>query len=76
MQVQVRAKNSSALTERVARSVHERTSGTIRGLRVDVLDGHVVLSGKTSSYYNKQLATHAALQSVDDLPLTNEIQVG
>ena len=75
MQVQIRAENARVLADRVARSVLTRTSGTVRNLRVDVQDGQMVLTGRTSSYYNKQLATHAALELIDDLVLANEIQV-
>ena len=63
------------IADTVERYVRLRTGGTIRGLRVDVQDGEVLLSGRTSTYYNKQLATHAALDVSSNLPLTNEIEV-
>lgn len=63
------------IADTVERYVRLRTGGTIRGLRVDVQDGEVLLSGRTSTYYNKQLATHAALDAANELSLTNEIQV-
>ena len=63
------------IADTVERYVRLRTGGTIRGLRVDVQDGEVLLSGRTSTYYNKQLATHAALDAANELALTNEIQV-
>ncbi len=63
------------IADTVERYVRLRTGGTIRGLRVDVQDGEVLLSGRTSTYYNKQLATHAALDAANELALTNEIEV-
>ena len=63
------------IAETVERYVRLRTGGTIRSLHVEVHDGEVILTGRTSKYYNKQLATHAALDATDDLSLTNDIQV-
>ena len=59
----------------VERYVRLRTGGTIRNLKVEVVDGEVLLTGRTSTYYNKQLATHAALDAVEELSLTNDIEV-
>ncbi len=75
---------SSELTELVERVIRNRTGGQIRELRVDVFNGEVVLNGQTSTYYTKQLATHAALDAVEkeivgreipSLTLTNDIRV-
>lgn len=63
------------IADTVERYVRLRTGGTIRGLRVEIQDGEVLLSGRTSTYYNKQLATHAALDAAQELTLTNDIQV-
>lgn len=63
------------IADTVERYVRLRTGGTIRSLRVEVSDGEVILSGRTSTYYNKQLATHAALDAASKLSLTNEIEV-
>ena len=63
------------LADTVERYVRLRTGGTIRSLHVEVHGGGVLLSGRTSTYYNKQLATHAALDAANDLSLTNEIEV-
>lgn len=63
------------LKETLERLVQTRTGGMVRGLRVDVLDGEVILSGRTSTYYAKQLATHAALNAVDPITVTNAIEV-
>ncbi len=63
------------LAELVEQSVQCRTGGRIRGLRVQVLDGCIVISGRTSTYYNKQLVTHAAMEAADDLMVMNEVEV-
>lgn len=63
------------LADTVERYVRLRTGGTIRSLHVEVSAGEVILSGHTSTYYNKQLATHAALDAASELSLTNEIEV-
>jgi hypothetical protein len=52
-----------------------RLGQPVRGLRVDVKDQHLVLSGRAPSYYAKQLAQHVAM-NVSPLPLANEIEVG
>jgi hypothetical protein len=64
-----------ALADRVERLVRERTSGLIRGLRIEVTPGEIVLNGRASTYYAKQLATHAALDACEHLTLTNDIEV-
>ncbi len=63
--------------------VHQRTNGGVRDLRVDMTSGGLVLTGRTNTYYTKQLATHAALDVVDPqsdsgpnrVALTNAIEV-
>ncbi len=63
------------IADTVERYVRLRTGGTIRSLHVEVHDGEVLLSGRTATYYNKQLATHAALDAASEMSLTNEIEV-
>ena len=63
------------LLEQVEQAVHTRTGGRIRGLRVSVNDGCLVVSGRTSTYYNKQLVTHAIRDTVDDIAVQNEVEV-
>lgn len=47
----------------------------VRDLRVRVADGGLVLQGRTSTYYAKQLAQHAAT-AVSGLPVrSNDIKV-
>ena len=64
-----------SLAELIERHVRSRTGGQIRGLRVEVINGEVILSGRTSTYYTKQLATHAARDAAENLLLANEIEV-
>jgi len=63
------------LADRVERTVRCRTGGRIRDLRVQLFGEDVVLSGVTSTYYAKQLATHAALDELGGGQLTNSIEV-
>ncbi len=61
--------------ERIEHFVHLRTNGMVRDLNVEVVGGTVVLTGRTATYYNKQLATHAVLSTMSDVVLTNDIEV-
>lgn len=64
------------LAERIEQAVQTRTGGRIRGLHVRVSDGDIVISGRTSTYYIKQLVTHAAMEATEDLLVVNEVEVG
>lgn len=59
----------------VERAVQTKTAGRIRGLRVHIDDGCLVVSGRTSTYYTKQLATHAVRDMDLDLSVQNDIEV-
>ena len=63
------------LLELVERAVHVKTGGRIRGLSVRVDGGRLIVSGKTSSYYNKQLVTCAVQRAAEDMSLRNDIEV-
>lgn len=63
------------LAETVKREVHERTSGKIHGLRVEVRESTVRLQGRCSTFYCKQLAQHAAMALIGEGTLINEIEV-
>ena len=63
------------IEELVEREVRIRTSGRIRQLEVRVVDGQVVIRGRTSTYYAKQLVTHAALETAEELGVMNEVEV-
>ena len=60
----------------VERVIQSRTSGAIRELQVTLTEqGQVVLSGRTTTYYAKQLASHAAMNAAKDVAVSNEIEV-
>lgn len=63
------------LAEQIELAVQSKTGGRVRGLRVHIVDGCVIISGRTSTYYNKQLVTHAAMEAVDDALVMNEVEV-
>lgn len=65
--------NEDQLAE-LERKIASRTAGRIRDLRVEAVDDLVILSGRTNTYYVKQLASQIAL---DDAPfeLQNAIEV-
>ncbi|MBA3313352.1 MAG: hypothetical protein M3552_10710 [Planctomycetota bacterium] len=71
----VRGRKSDLVVESVERVVRMRTGGMIRGLHVEVGEGRVTLTGRTSCFYNKQLATHAALEALVGQTLSNLIEV-
>jgi hypothetical protein len=75
MEVQTFPDSQRVLIDRVERLIRQRTSGLIRGLRVEVCPGEVILSGRAATYYAKQLATHAALDACENFTLTNDIEV-
>lgn len=67
--------NPEALAEQIQQVVQTRTGGRVRGLRVQVVDRYVIVSGQTSTYYNKQLVTHAAMEAADDALVQNDVEV-
>ncbi|MCA9114301.1 MAG: hypothetical protein KDA79_04395 [Planctomycetaceae bacterium] len=68
--------SSVEISLQVERLVQERTNGQIRNLRVDVADSYIVLTGRATTYYAKQMATHAAFEMLmEDFSLRNEIDV-
>lgn len=66
----------TSLLDRIERYVHSRTSGMIRDLRIEEDAGRIVISGRSSTYYVKQLATHGAQAAADGITLKNDVQVG
>ena len=75
MELDTLFKSEQSLADRVERLVRQRTSGLIRDLKVEVLPGEIVVTGRASTYYAKQLATHAALDACDHFTLTNDSEV-
>jgi hypothetical protein len=76
MVVSIRSGATESLESQITRLVQSRTGGRIRGLSVVVIDRDVIISGRTTTYYLKQLATHAALDLTGQFAsLTNDIAV-
>ncbi|HTI52328.1 MAG TPA: BON domain-containing protein [Planctomycetaceae bacterium] len=75
MEIDTLPNSQQALADRIDRQVRQRTTGLIRDLKIEVLPGEVLLTGRAATYYAKQLATHAALDACDHLTLTNDIEV-
>jgi hypothetical protein len=77
--MRLRAENPSAdvdaVSQRIERIVRLRTASRIHNLRVDVQGSDVILTGMAPTYYVKQLATHAALDEIEQRTLTNDIDV-
>lgn len=77
MTVSIRSNVTETLADQITRLVQSRTGGRIYGLFVDVTGNDVIISGRASTYYVKQLATHAALDVAGQFStLTNDIMVG
>lgn len=75
MKLQTYDEAQCLISESIERSVRMRTGGTIRDLRVEVDDGAILITGRAPTYYTKQLATHAVFETVEDVCLTNDIEV-
>jgi len=67
---------SMTLTERVETRVRESTHGRIRNLRVEEVQGRVVVRGHVPSHHTKQLALHGALELLSGDRFTSKITVG
>jgi hypothetical protein len=77
MSVSIRSGTAESLEDQIVRLVQSRTGGRIDGLNVVMSGGDVIISGRTTTYYLKQLATHAALDLAGQFTgLTNDIAVG
>ena len=75
MAIDAQTCTSHALVERIEYYIQSRTNGMVRDLTVDIFEREVVISGRTTTYYTKQLATHAVLGSLTDVNLKNNIEV-
>ncbi len=76
MPVSIHSTVAESLAEKIAHLVQSRTGGRIQALNVEVIGTDVIISGRTTTYYVKQLATHAALDLAGEFAsLTNDIAV-
>lgn len=68
-------KPEPTLADRVEQLIRQRTTGLVRELKIEVLPGEILVTGRAATYYAKQLATHAALEACEHFTLTNDIEV-
>jgi osmotically-inducible protein OsmY len=66
---------SPQLQSELEAHVANRTARRIRNLAIEVDQGRVVLRGRTSSYYVKQLAQHGVRELLPQVSLENSIVV-
>jgi hypothetical protein len=66
---------AAQLLEELERQITLKTAGRIRDLRVEATNQAIILTGRTSTYYIKQLATQIALDGNALLALQNAIEV-
>jgi hypothetical protein len=64
-----------SLTETIAVRVATQTGRRVKNLTVEVCGGRIILRGRTSSYHVKQLAQHAAQETLPNTELENAIVV-
>ncbi|WP_437192389.1 hypothetical protein [Planctomicrobium sp. SH527] len=60
---------------RLEQRISHQTAGRIHNLRVQAVGEGILLSGRTNTYYAKQLATQIALDADSSLLLKNSIEV-
>ncbi|MBN1853539.1 MAG: hypothetical protein JW829_12480 [Pirellulales bacterium] len=63
------------LAARIRQRIQAQTCGRVRNLVVTVNGSHVILQGRCSTFYSKQLAQHAAMGVLEDEVLVNDIVV-
>ncbi len=69
---------SANLERTVEQKIHERTFRRVLNLRVELINGQILVHGSARSYYVKLLALEAArevLASTCSIPLNVDIQV-
>lgn len=55
--------------------VTRRLYGSVRGIRVQRSSTHLLIHGRTDSYYIKQLAQSILMEYADGMPVINKIRV-
>ena len=63
------------LADRIRVDICILTHDSVHNLEVSVTDSAVVVSGRTSRYYYKQLSTRAVIGATADLDIQNQIDV-
>ena len=67
--------NSPSLSELI-RFIHRQTQQQVRELAIHQRENRLVVTGRTATYYAKQLVTQAILTAAPAVQLVNEISVG
>jgi hypothetical protein len=67
--------SSPSLSELI-RFVHRQTLQQVRDLAIHQREGRLVVTGRSATYYAKQLVTQAILSAAPAAQLVNEISVG
>jgi hypothetical protein len=67
--------NPSQLKHELENRVQVRTGRRVRDLAVEVGSGRIILKGRTSTYYVKQLAQHGVRDLLPHVPVENTIAV-
>jgi len=61
--------------EKIEADIRRRLRGRVCGFRLSMKDTGLVLQGSSNTYYAKQLAQHAVMESADWPIGANDIQV-
>ena len=67
---------SSPSFSELIRFVHRQTQQQVRDLAIHQREGRLVVTGRSETYYAKQLVTQAILTAAPAVRLVNEISVG
>jgi hypothetical protein len=67
--------SAEELADTIKQVVRHATSARVHNLAVHMTGTHIVLEGFCATFHCYQLAQHAAMQSAEDLPVDNQIEV-
>ncbi len=65
----------AGLASQLEQWVDERTQGRVRGIRVEITEGRIIVHGRTESYHVKQLVLQAVSEKANAVDVTFKIQV-
>ena len=63
------------LIDQIEQAIRSKTGGRIQALQIEIADRLIIVSGRTSTYYSKQLATQAIRETADHMRVQNEVEV-
>jgi hypothetical protein len=69
------ASGPEAVVRRAAADVLARYRGHLHELRIEVVEGGVIIRGRAVSFYGKQIAFHEVIRRVGQVVLANEVEV-